>query len=111
MYLGNYRMDHPMAETGILRQPRLGHISRFSTRTGNTQSKKSFCTNSILSSTPYILALCFAHAILIGSLSIAITRLELHQNPSTFVKIFCELNGVSADLHQFMVHANAYSTK
>jgi len=77
-FLGNYRTDHPMVETGRLHPPRSVRISRSSTSTGKTQSKKSFCTNSILCSTPYIFALCFAHAILTGSLSIAITSLELH---------------------------------
>jgi hypothetical protein len=39
-------------------------------------SKKSPTMNSIFSDTPYICALCFAHSIAVGFLSIAMTRLH-----------------------------------
>lgn len=50
--------------------------------TGCTCSKKSPVMNSILSNAPYIFALCFAHDIFTGSMSIAMTRVSKNKEIS-----------------------------
>jgi hypothetical protein len=58
------------------------------------------------------MALCFAQEILTGSISIAITALIFNVNTQlTFVKVFCKLDSVTANLKSVEPRRSGYPTK